>query len=127
MNETAPGNLPWQSSPIGLSPEAPVREPRQRRKPREEATAPEAPAEKPKRGRKPREAAPEPKMRKPRKAAKAKVERAPPETIKVSLKEYAVMRVGEDAKLFLKLHALLSDASKGSRAKVLAEINKVLG
>ena len=125
MNEQTPGPLPgpWTltrlAAPTTEAP--PAREPRQRRKPRE------AKADKPRKERKPRAAAPavEPAPRKPRKARKDKVERAAPETIKVTMKEYAVMRVGDDAKTFIKLHGILSDLGKGSRSKLLAELQKV--
>jgi hypothetical protein len=91
----------------------PAREPRQRRTNRR-AAASETPPEKP--------------ARKPRAAKKEVKERAAPETIKVTLKEFATMRVGEDnAKAFVKVHGLLSELSKGARGKVLAELQKVLG
>lgn len=61
------------------------------------------------------------------KKKKAKVEKAAPETVKVSLKEYASMRCGESAKLFLKAHKLLSGATAGARRSVLAELTKMLG
>ena len=57
----------------------------------------------------------------------AKAEKAAPETIKVTMKEYASMRVGDNAKLFLKVHKLLAGESKSARAVVLAELSKVLG
>lgn len=94
----------------------PAREPRQRRTNRR-AAAPETAPEKPARA-----------PRKPRAAKKETKERAAPETIKVTLKEYAVMRVGEDnAKAFLKAHTALMGIVKSSRAKVLDELQKVLG
>ncbi len=59
---------------------------------------------------------------------KPKAERAAPEQIRVDLKEYAAMKVGDDAKLFLKLHRLLSaEPSKLARTKILTELQKVLG
>lgn len=96
--------------------EPPAREPRQRRTNRRAAPA-ETSATKPERA-----------PRKPRAAKKEVKERTAPDTIKVTLKEYAVMRVGEDnAKAFLKAHAALMGILKGSRGKVLAELQKVLG
>lgn len=64
---------------------------------------------------------------KKKRAKKAKAEKPAPETVKVSLKEYATMRCGESAKLFLKAHKLLSGASAGARRSVLAELTKTLG
>lgn len=108
MTTEVPGAQPWDTPPA--DPPKPVKQPRQRRA-KAEASAPE-PA----------------RVRKPRAAKAEKKERAAPETIKVTLKEFAAMRVGEDdAKLFLKLHGLLAGASKGARGKLLAELGKVLG
>lgn len=121
MNDQAPGNA-WDQPPANPQTAAPARPPRQKRQPR--ITAASKPVRTPKVVPPPSEAAPAPK--KPRKAKT--VERAAPETIKVSLKEFAQMRVGaDDAKLFLKLHGLLSLVSKGTRAKVLGELQKVFG
>lgn len=62
-----------------------------------------------------------------KKAGKKRAKAAPasPDTIKVSMKEYATMRVGANAKTFLKLHKLLQGVPKGSRASVLAELGKL--
>lgn len=65
--------------------------------------------------------------KKARKKRVAKAEKAAPETIKVTMKEYASMRVGDNAKLFLKVHKMLAGESKSARAAVLAELSKVLG
>lgn len=116
MNDQATGDMPWLQEPTAP---APARQPRQQRKPREAAVP--AKVRKP-RAVKPTGAAPAPKQ--PR---AAKPERAAPDTIKVTLKEFAQMRVGDDAKLFLKLHGVLSSAGKASRTKVLAELSKVFG
>lgn len=65
---------------------------------------------------------------KKKRAKKAKTERAAPETVKVSLKEYAIMRVGDEhAKLFLKMHKLLGGASAGTRRTVLSELATLFG
>lgn len=124
MTDQATGDQPW-NQPGAFNPNPPpAREPRQKRKPREAAV--------PKKERKPRAAKPPAEApaapKKPRKAKKEKAERAAPDTIKVTMKEYAGMRVGpDDAKLFLKLHSMLSLVSKGTRAKVLGELAKVFG
>lgn len=125
MNDQATGDMPWLQEPAAP---APARQPRQQRKPREAA------APKPEKApRKPRTVSKSPLLaagygkdmsKKPR---AAKAERAAPDTIKVTLKEFAQMRVGDDAKLFLKLHGVLSSAGKASRTKVLAELSKVFG
>jgi len=122
MTDQATGDQPW-NQPGAFAPNPPpAREPRQKRKPRAEA-APKV--RKPRAAKPPAEAAA---PKKPRKARKEKAERAAPDTIKVSLKEFAQMRVGpDDAKLFLKLHNLLSLVSKSTRAKVLGELSKVFG
>lgn len=114
MTDQATGDMPDFLKRAAAPPEAaPAREPRQRRTTRRTA-APETPSEKP--------------ARKPRVAKKEAKERAAPETIKVTLKEFATMRVGEEhAKTFIKVHGLLSELSKGARGKVLAELSKVLG
>lgn len=64
-----------------------------------------------------------------KRAKKAKPEKAVPETVKVSLKEYAAMRTGNGAKLFLKAHKLLggSDVTLAVRRTVLAELAKMFG
>ena len=64
--------------------------------------------------------------KKARKKRAAKAEKAAPETVKVSLKEYATMRCGDSAKLFLKAHKLLSGASAGARRTVLTELTSLL-
>lgn len=130
MTDQTTGEAPWEK-PGAFQPNAPepaAREPRQRRKPREAKAESAAPAA-PRAPRKPRAAAAEadaPAPRKPRKAKKAKAERAAPETIKVTMREYAAMRVGDDAKTFIKVHGLLAALSKGARAKMLVELGKVL-
>lgn len=128
MTDQTTGDQPW-NLPGAFAPNPPAREPRQKRKPREAAA--------PKKERKPRPVAErhppghdgrDLPAKKTRKARKEKAERAAPETIKVTMKEYAGMRVGpDDAKLFLKLHGMLSLVSKGTRAKVLGELAKVFG
>lgn len=112
MTEQTAGEAPWAAQSASAE-TAPTRQPRQQRKPREA---------------KPAVAAPEvaPPARKPRKA-KEKAERAAPETIKVTMREYAEMRVGDDAKVFIKLHGILSALTKSARTKVLAELSKVFG
>lgn len=90
----------------------PAREPRQRRQ-KKAAEAPPAPPK-------------EKKARKPRAAKKAAKERAAPDTVKVTLKQYADM-VSVEPRVFLKVHSLLSGLGKPARAKVLAELGKVLG
>jgi len=125
MTDQATGDMPWMQQTAPAIPAA-VREPRQKRLKRE-AAAPK-PSRKPRAAKSPAEAPVAPAPKKPRKTKKEKAERAAPDTIKVTLKEYAGMRVGpDDAKLFLKLHGLLSLVSKGTRAKVLGELAKVFG
>jgi len=111
-------DTPWeQPSFVPPTSEAPA--PRQRRK-----KAEDKPARQPRKAREPEAATPAP-ARKPR---KPREERPAPETIKVTLKEFAIMRVGEEnAKAFLKAHTLLGDLAKGARSKVLVELAKVLG
>lgn len=110
---------PWEAhGAFSPTPPKPERQPRQRRTRKEPALA--APF-----GKAAEEAAPK-KTRKPRAAKKEKAERAAPETIKVTMREYAEMRVGDDAKVFIKLHGILSTLTKGARSKVLAELSKVL-
>lgn len=103
MSTEVPGQ-PWEQS-SAPTPESAPKVPRQKRKARAATPAPE-------------------KVRKPK---ADKIERAAPETIKVTMKEYAAMKVGEDAKAFIKMHGLLSALSKASRAKVLTELQKVFG
>lgn len=88
------------------APAKPERQPRQRRKTKASETPAPAKPE-----RKPRE---------------EKSERRAPETVKVTLKEYAAM-VSAEPQAFLKAHAALVSLSKGVRTKVLAELQKVLG
>lgn len=86
--------------------------------------------ERPKKERKKREA--KPKAEKPAAAPKKAKKKAKPvskpkaDTISVSLKEFAGMRAGAHAKLFMKVHKLLAGESKAARKVVLAEIAKVL-
>ena len=125
MTDQTAGNMPWMQSNIReeMNTIPPTREPRQKRKPRKPAAA--EPKRETRRTRdKALESAAAAAPKKPR---KPKAERAAPDTIKVTMKEYAEMRVGDDAKTFIKVHGILSDLSKGSRAKVLAELSKVLG
>lgn len=107
MTDQTPGMpQPWDT-PGSQPSAAPARQPRQQRKPRE------AKAE---------SAATEPKTRKPREAKPAS------DTIAVSIKEFAAMRVGEEhSKLFVKIHGLLGEVGKAARGKLLAELTKVLG
>lgn len=68
-----------------------------------------------------------PKVAKPaKKAKKAAAPKTKGDTISVSLKDFATMRAGDHAKLFLKVHKLLAGESKAARKVVLAEIAKVL-
>ena len=91
----------------------PAREPRQRRQ-KKAAEAPPAPPK-------------EKKARKPRAAKKAAKERAAPDTVKVTLKEYAAMRIAPAAKEFVKIHKIMSGVTGLGRAKLLAELQKVFG
>lgn len=111
MTDQSTGDQPWnQSGAFSPTPPVPAKPPRQKRQ--QKTKAPEPTAEKPAK-----------KVRKPR---EEKPERRAPETVKVTLKEYATM-VSAEPQAFLKAHAALVSLSKGVRVKVLAELQKVLG
>lgn len=97
---------PFQPSPLGLSPAAnTVQRPKREKKVKAEKPAKAAAPKKAK-----KKAAPKPKA----------------DTISVSLKDFASMRAGSHAKLFLKVHKLLANEPLGARKVVIAEIAKVL-
>lgn len=111
-------DTPWNDAGATTSPEpAPARPARQKRKAKPEA-APKA--------RKPLElliANPKP-VRKPR---EPKAERAAPETVKISIKDYAEMRVTAFQREFVKLHKILAPISAKARNQIIAELQKVFG
>lgn len=109
------GGIPdfLQRKPEAPTPPKLERQPRQRRAPK--PTAAETASE-------------PPKPKKPRKARKVPTkERSTPETVKVTLKEYAQMRIAPAAKEFVKIHKIMSSVAGIARGKLLAELNKVFG